>query len=401
MAVKLRKLIRRYQTDQLSGWHKLRYATRQNQRNLLRQIERRYGRVKLSRIKGRTLLKWHAQWLDGTKYSAARAFTKKIRVLFGFGLTILDDEDCKRIRHVMSAMRFPGAPRRKQRVTAEQAASIRSVAWRIGRGSVALAQAFQFEVMLRQKDTIGEYLPRKLAEGGHGLEVGDEKWVRGLLWSEIDDDLILRHQTSKTNKPVVVDLKLAPMVIADLRRLGVVSKRGKFRLVQRLSGPVIVSETTGLPYLAFEFRRLWRAIARDAGVPDNVFNMDSRAGGITEAFDAGAAPDFIRSAATHSELATTQGYNRGDELARSRNVAAARIATRPATGLIGTTTSRRPPKERARGGHRKNEIGRDRRKSRQRHSAHDAGPRQARARHSGRDHDQRPHTAGKDRRSFG
>lgn len=326
--MKLRKLIRLYQEEPLSRWHGLRYATQQNHRNLLRQIERRHGHVKLKTIKGRTLLKWHAQWLDGTKFSSARAFIKKIRVLFGFGLTILDDKDCKRIRQVMSAMRFPGSPRRKQRVTVEQAIAIRSCAWRIGRGSVALAQAFQFEVMLRQKDTIGEYLPRKLAEGGPGLEVGDEKWVRGLVWSEIGDDLILRHQTSKTDKLVVVDLKLAPMVIEDLRRAGVVSSRGRLRLVRRLDGPVIASETTGLPYPAFEFRRLWRWIARDAGVPDNVFNMDSRAGGITEAFDAGAAPDFIRAAATHSELATTQGYNRGEELERSSVVLRARARKR-------------------------------------------------------------------------
>ncbi|MCK1536880.1 hypothetical protein IVB10_21500 [Bradyrhizobium sp. 176] len=328
MAVKLRKLIRRYQNDPLSGWHKLRYATRQNQRNLLRQIDRRYGHVRLRKIKGRTLLKWHGQWLDGTKYSAARAFIKKIRVLFGFGLTILDNKDCKRIRQIMSAMRFPAAPRRKQRVTLDQAIAIRAAAWRCGRGSVALAQAFQFEVMLRQKDTIGEYLPADLPEGGAGLVIGDEKWVRGLLWSEIDDDLILRHQTSKTDKPVVVDLRLASMVIEDLRADGLVSGRGRLRLVKRLQGPVIVSETTGLPYPAFDFRRLWRSIARDAGVPDNVFNMDSRAGGITEAFDSGAAPDSIRSAATHSELATTQGYNRGEELDRSSLVLKARARRR-------------------------------------------------------------------------
>lgn len=328
--MRLRKLINRYQKEPLSRWHGLRYATQQNHCNLLRQIDRRYGHVKLHKIKGRTLLKWHAEWLgpEGAKYSAARAFIKKIRVLFGFGLTILDDKECKRIRQIMSAMRFPGAPRRKQRVTAAQAIAIRAAAWRIGRGSVALAQGIQFEIMLRQKDTIGEYLPRRLPEGGPGIEVGDEKWVRGLLWSEIDDDLILRHQTSKTDKPVVVDLKLAPMVVEDLRADGIVSGRGGFRLLKRLEGPVIASETTGLPYPAFEFRRLWRSIARDAGVPDNVFNMDSRAGGITEAFDSGAAPDFIRSAATHSELATTQGYNRGEELDRSSLVLKARAHKR-------------------------------------------------------------------------
>ncbi|RZN09653.1 hypothetical protein CWO91_16630 [Bradyrhizobium genosp. SA-3] len=329
--MKLRKLIKLYQRDPLSRWHKLRHSTRRNHSNLLRQIDRRYGHVKLSKIKGATLLSWHAEWLDGTKFSSAHAFVKKLRAVFGFGLTILEDKHCARIRQVMSSMRFPGAPRRKQRITASQAAAIRAGAWRRDRGSVALAQAFQFDIMLRQKDTIGEYIPRTLAEGGPGIAIGDEKWVRGLLWSEIDDQLILRHQTSKTNKPVVVDLKLAPMIIEDLRRMGVVPSRGRIRLIERREGPVIVNELTRLPYPAYEFRRIWRAIARAEGIPDSVFNMDSRAGGITEAFDAGADPDFIRAAATHSELQTTQGYNRGDELSRSSAVLRARASTRRGT----------------------------------------------------------------------
>lgn len=120
----LRKLIKLYQSDPLSRWHQLRYATQQNHINLLRQIDRRYGRTKLNKIKGRTLLKWHAEWLDGTKYSAARAFIKKIRVLFGFGLTILEDKDTERI-------------------TAEQAIAVRRRAWQCGWGSVALAQSLQ------------------------------------------------------------------------------------------------------------------------------------------------------------------------------------------------------------------------------------------------------------------
>ncbi|MGR4927272.1 hypothetical protein ACIPUD_10745 [Bradyrhizobium sp. CAR08] len=344
----LRKLIKNYQKHPLSRWHALRHSTRTNQVNLLRQINRRYGHTKLKKIKAATLIEWHAEWLDGTKFSAARAFIKKIRVVFGFGLTILEDKHCARIRQVMSALRFSGAPKRKYRITADQAAAVRERAWSEGWGSVALAQALQFELMLRQKDVIGEYLPAKLAEGGPGITVGEEKWVRGLLWSEIDDRLILRHQTSKTGKPVVVDLKLAPMVIQDLRRLGVVSKRGPLRLIKRLDGPVIVSETTGLPYPAYEFRRLWRSIARAADVPDEVFNMDSRAGAITEGFDAGADPDFIRAAATHSELATTQGYNRGDELERSSAVLLARTKERSRLSKGQTKGSRRPLTDRRR-----------------------------------------------------
>ncbi|MCK1402037.1 hypothetical protein IVB45_17460 [Bradyrhizobium sp. 4] len=342
--MRLRKLIKRYQSHPLSRWHKLRYSTQQNHRNLLRQIDRRYGRVKLRRIKAKTLLEWHGEWLDGTKFSAARAFIKKIRTVFGFGMTLLEDKDCVRIRQVMSAMRFPGPAKRTERITAEQAVAVRGRAWRGGWGSVALAQALQFDLMLRQKDVIGEYLPAELKEGGAGIVIGEEKWVRGLLWSEIDDDLVLRHQTSKTDKPVVVDLKLAPMVLEDLRRMGIVSRRGPVRLIKRLDGPIITNETSGLPWFAFEFRRVWRTIARSEGVPDNVCNMHSRHGGISEGFDAGANPDNIRAAATHSDLATTQGYNRGNELERSSSVLIARARHRGKTKPVrhSTKLARRP-----------------------------------------------------------
>ena len=340
--MRLRKLIKRYRKHPLSRWHKLRYATRKNHLNLLKQIDRRYGRTRLSKISGRTLIEWHTEWIGGpggTKFSAGRAFIKKIRVLFGFGLTILEDKDCARIRQVMSAMRFPGSPRRKQRITYEQAVEVIRLAHRLGQHSIALAQTFQFELMLRQKDVIGEWVP--LEEEGEAYVVdGELKWSRGILWEEIDDDLVLRHRTSKTGKIAVFDLKLAPLVVAELKRF----KRRPER------GAIVVDKRTELPFEAYQFRRSWRVIARAAKVPDDTFNMDNRAGGISEAFEAQANPDFIRSAATHSELATTQGYNRGGDLERSSAVLKARARKRLRRGPA-TRRPRRKSNSRGSRGH--------------------------------------------------
>jgi hypothetical protein len=81
--------------------------------------------------------------------------------------------------------------------------------------SIALAQAFQFECTLRQKDVIGELVP--LSEPGVSLVViRNQKWLRGIVWQEIDQNLILKHVTSKKQKLTEVDLKLAPMVIEEL-----------------------------------------------------------------------------------------------------------------------------------------------------------------------------------------
>lgn len=67
--------------------------------------------------------------------------------------------------------------------------------------------------------------------------------------------------------------------------------------------------------------------------------MDARAGAITEAEDAGADPDHIRSAAAHAQTATTQRCSRG-ALGKSRRVAELRLAHRPARSKAGY--ARRP-----------------------------------------------------------
>jgi len=79
----------------------------------------------------------------------------------------------------------------------------------MGRPSIALAQAFQFELMLRQKDVIGEYVP--IAEAGiSDLQVDGLKWLRGIRWEEISEDLVLRHITSKRQKLIEISLRMRP-----------------------------------------------------------------------------------------------------------------------------------------------------------------------------------------------
>ncbi len=77
------------------------------------------------------------------------------------------------------------------------------------------------------------------------------------------------------------------------------------------TGPIIFSEASELPWVPGEYRRWWRKLARQAGIPDAVRSMDSRAGAITEATDAGASLEHIRHASTHSDIAMVQRYSRG------------------------------------------------------------------------------------------
>lgn len=301
----LGSLIAHYQTDPDSSYHKKRYHVRKNHDAHLARVVRRHGTTPLSDIKGRLLLAWHKEWLgeDGKKVAIAHMFIGHLRTLFTFGRTLLEDPECIRLGQLCHDMRFTAPRPRTERMTADQAVAIRSMAHQHGRASIALAQAFQFDLMLRQKDVLGEWVPMDEPGTSEIIRADGMKWITGLRWSEIDENFVLRHITSKRQKPIEIDLRLAPMVMEEL---GAVD-----RAALPASGPVVLCEATGQPWSAVAYRMRWRAIADAAGIPGEIRSMDSRAGAITEATDAGISLEEIRHAATHSDISTTQRYSRG------------------------------------------------------------------------------------------
>ena len=100
-------------------------------------------------------------------------------------------------------------------------------------------------------------------------------------------------------------------------------------------GPIIKSEATGLPYRYRHFSDVWRKIATKAGVPKNVWNRDSRAGGITEGSDSGADIEHLRHHANHKNIQTTTRYNR-KTLEKTRTVAELRVKNRAAKNNTAT-----------------------------------------------------------------
>lgn len=316
----LRSLVHCYKTDADSPFQKNRFHVKQNRNSLLRRIVAQHGDVKLSDIKARLLLAWHKDWSSDGKIATGSAFIGQLRSLFSFGATLLEDPDCERLCGVMHKMRFQGAKPRSVSLTAEYATAIRTTAREhFGWYSVALVQAFQFDCTLRQKDAIGEVVP--ISEPGvSAVIVGDKKWLRGIVWQSIDENLILRHITSKKQKLVEIDLKLAPMVLEELQilvgsePLVHVDETTKKVTVNRsllpVSGAIAINDVTGLPWSPNEYRRKWRLVATKAGVPKNVWSMDSRSGAISEAIQAGAPIEFVRHAATHSDVSQTADYDR-------------------------------------------------------------------------------------------
>lgn len=313
-----------YKTDPDSPYKALRHASRVHYNNLMRLIKKDYGQELVADINARIVKRWYEGWSEGGKTTIGHAKVGMLRILFNFGLALLENKECERLALVLSKMKFKNGGAREEALTFEQAVAIRAKAHEVGRPSIALAQAFQFELMLRQKDVIGEWVP--LGEPVMSdLIFGDHKWIRGLRWEEIDSYFFLKHTTSKRQKKLSVNLRNAPMVMEELEYV-----LREFDGKLPANGPIIRNEYDGHPFDANEFRRQWRILANACGIPKEVRNMDSRAGAATEADDAEADIDDIRESATHSSSSMTRRYIRNKER-KIQRVQLARLAVRNKT----------------------------------------------------------------------
>lgn len=265
-------LIKRYQTDERSPYHKLLYATRTNYETCLTRIEHDVGGTRLIDIKPITVRGWYEAWSAGGKISMAHSLVAILRIMFNFGSSVLEDEQCERVsgfmHHIRTSSKKPnesGETSEPERLTEEHVKAIIQKAHAMGMASIALAQALQFDCKIGQKDCIGEWVPQREKGGDSDIIDGNMKWLRGLRWEEIDSNLILHHTTKKGAD---FDLRKAPKVMAELERIGKLPK----------TGPILINEKTRLPYITQQFRRLWRVVADAAGVPKHIKNMDSRIG---------------------------------------------------------------------------------------------------------------------------
>jgi integrase len=295
-------LIRVYQTDPESPFHSLEESTQESYRGGQRLIERTVGARMLYALDGRDFRRWHKGWAaEGAHITRAYNAVTQLRVLLSFGI-ICGFRDCKRLKDILSEMRFENPSPREEFITLDQAVAFIAKAHEMGEPALALAQALQFEAMLRQSDVIGQWS----AAG---------RW-KGLLWNHIRDG-VLDMKTSKTGARAVVDLREYPLAKAELDRVP----------SERRIGPVILDPRTGEPFKKRSFSRRWREVARAAGIPDHVWNRDSRAGGVTEGGDAGASIDDLQQHASHANRQTTARYNR-KTLEKTTRVARLRVQRR-------------------------------------------------------------------------
>lgn len=298
-----------YLTDPDSPFHGLRFCTREGyQRNIARIVDD-IGDREVAAVGSRDLLHLHAKWME-SGIALAHQLATQMRIIVGFGATILEDADCQRLRGLLTGLKFKNAKPRTSWITREQVKEVRDEAFSQNWLAVALAQAFQFDCALRQRDVIGEWIPVEEPEPSEILSPDRQmKWVRGITREEVTgegDAMMLTHKTSKRGQVLVFPLKWCPSVLQEW-------------YAAPPSGPLIIDPQTDLPFEAWKYRRVWRELATAAGVPKNVWNMDSRAGRITQVLAAGASLEDARKLAGHNQQSTTSRYSRGtsDAIARA------------------------------------------------------------------------------------
>ena len=219
MGYTLKQLIVLYRSDPDSPFQNLQYQVRVKQKRTLERISKELGNHQLRSIKTRTLLAWHKAWSSGGRIAAAYELMARLRALFRFGFTMLEDRECKRLLDILRESRFRSLGPRLVQLTADHVRAIRTVAHdHFGWHSIALAQALQFELMLSQKDVIGEWVPRS-ATGVTDVFWGPSKWLMGARWEEVDENFIWRHRLSKSVKgnQAVMNTDLGKTEEYDLR----------------------------------------------------------------------------------------------------------------------------------------------------------------------------------------
>jgi hypothetical protein len=257
-------LINCYRTDERSPYFQLKHSVRGNYDQGLKRLIKDVGAERIADWSADKIRSFYDEnWAADGKVSMGRSLIAKLRLLASFGATTLNDDACIRLSALISNMRFAPQKKKIERLTIDQSRAVRATAREhFGWQSISLAQAIQYELpMMGQVDIIGEWVP--LSEPGpDDVRNDDEKWVGGIRWSDIDENMIFRPTitSNRRNQRAEFDLKRFYSILEEINRVPPWQRKG----------PMIVCETTGLPWSGNEFRRKWRKVADKAGLPKNV-----------------------------------------------------------------------------------------------------------------------------------
>lgn len=316
-----------YQEHPYSAFHRVSEKTRTGYLADLKVI---LGTVAQRRIKNLTTLdceNWYRQWREGVAYvdaktgeswtgpeRIARAHNAiaMVRTVLRF-MARLKHKDCKELAEELAKVQFEREGAREAELTYQHVRDfLRAAREMADKGLIerdralylSIAVAAQFELMLRQGDIIGKWQSRKVDAKFPGgivqLHVDNETWSGFFTWEKVPGwRWRTRTSKSKYRAAVEFDLSIYDVLFPLLEQVPIEQRTG-----------AIVKGEHGLPIRYRTFAKAFRAIARYAKIPDEVWNMDARAGGATEAEEAGVDIGVIQHGLTHTNKDTSERYIR-------------------------------------------------------------------------------------------
>ena len=303
-------LIECYKHDRTSTLHTVKHSTRiRDYEPSLRILAADVGQRRIDALRSSDFKKWFGGWKK-TGHRRASGAIKLLRLIISYGAGERLP-GCEQARAILSDMRFEQPAPRTVAMTYEQCLAIVRASAELKCPSIGFVEAVKFETALRRIDVIGEWAPPP--------EGGPYRW-KGLTARDLSKELILTLKTSKTGAQVARDLKDCPLVVEALKAYAIPDL-----------GPIVLDEDYGKPYWDYRYIKKFAAVRKKAGVPDDVWSMDTRAGAVSETIEATGSIDAARELATHATVKMTERYSRGDGLESNRQIAHARAVKRTKT----------------------------------------------------------------------
>lgn len=310
-----------YQRHPHSPFHAVKANTRRTYTDSLTLIERTVGKRLMRNLTIFDVQHWYAEWRKPAavdrpeRIDRAHNAVAMFRTVVNFCAKLKPRPrfaDCVALAEDLRGVRFEKGGAREGELTYAHVTAFLRTADELGRRSaipkaralaMAIGVAAQFELLLRQKDIIGERpktpadLTKALERGATAIACPDGTWVGYFTWENIPG-WRWRTKTSKSKYRAAADFDLArqTLLLPLLERVPLAERTG-----------AVIKGEGGYPIQERSYRKWFRQIARAAGIPDQVYNMDSR-GGATEADQAGADIELIREGLTHANAATTARY---------------------------------------------------------------------------------------------
>jgi hypothetical protein len=341
----VRSVCRIYQEHPLSDFHTTKSNTRRFYAAYLKIIEAEVGKRLIRNLTIVDVKRWYKEWRKPAEPGGAERIDRahdciamfRTAVYFCAALHLPSHQHphCAELGVTLEKVKFERGGAREQELTYAQVSAFLRVAADLGAKDVmpkqraltmSIGVAAQYELLLRQKDIIGEYtrtqadLDKAMLRKATALACGGRMWAGYFTWENIPGwRWRMRTSKSKYRSAADFDLTKYSLLYPLLEQVPFDERAG-----------AIVKGEHGWPVPEHSYRKWFRSIARAAGIPDEVWSMDARAGGATEADEAGAPLDAIQAGMTHSKEEMTLRYMRRGRTAKIATLAEARGKKRAA-----------------------------------------------------------------------